>query len=193
MLRMLILRTMAAMQQPAATSLRGVGATSSHIQLRVASIVATRRLSSTESAAAATNVQPTTRTVTKMYHGFEKVEQHIVLPKPVFQPIDSLPQELVRPSGWTPVLPASLTPASTLPFAFARSKNGNLPVYSRYRNGRTKLVTVLRKFAGDEQVLFDEVRRVVGKDFTVRRYAGRLEIDGDHTSTLQLWLRKLGF
>ena len=76
---------------------------------------------------------------------------------------------------------AAIAAAVQLPYAFARR-------FGVIFDGER----VALRAGADPRALI-EVRRVVGKDFTVRRYAGRLEIDGDHTSTLQLWLRKLGF
>ena len=51
-----------------------------------------------------------------------------------------------------------------LPFSVTRTPVGKqLPVYTDYKNGRTRVVTLLRKYEGDETVLADEVQRVCGE------------------------------
>ena len=51
-----------------------------------------------------------------------------------------------------------------LPFAINRTELGKqLPVYVDYKNGRTRVVTQIRKYEGDETVLADEVQRVCGE------------------------------
>jgi hypothetical protein len=44
------------------------------------------------------------------------------------------------------------TKRNPLPFVFERSATNHLPVYTKYMNGRTKEVTVVRKYRGDVKV-----------------------------------------
>ena len=76
------------------------------------------------------------------------------------------------------------------PFRVARSRMGNLPVYSSFRSGGSKIVTQLRKYAGDVDALADELRKVTGK--TVLRYHGRLEVRGRHNDIVKEWLTRIG-
>jgi hypothetical protein len=47
---------------------------------------------------------------------------------------------------------APLGNTDSLPFRVLRTKSGRLPIYSDYKNGRTKKITILRKFSGDRKV-----------------------------------------
>ena len=73
-----------------------------------------------------------------------------------------------------------------------RTANGNLPVYTDIRNGRTKLVTIVRKYRGDVEALADELQTVCGGS-KVTPYHGRLEVHGRHTAAITSWLKGLGF
>lgn len=97
------------------------------------------------------------------------------------------------PTGYKP--PLGNTDA--LPFRVLRTKSGRLPIYTDYKNGRTKKITILRKFSGDRKELREEVWRVLGgpknPGLEVVERAGSLEIKGDYTWQLQMWLKRLGF
>eukprot|EP00316_Scyphosphaera_apsteinii_P024820 CAMPEP_0119313484 /NCGR_PEP_ID=MMETSP1333-20130426/29254_1 /TAXON_ID=418940 /ORGANISM="Scyphosphaera apsteinii, Strain RCC1455" /LENGTH=145 /DNA_ID=CAMNT_0007318329 /DNA_START=72 /DNA_END=509 /DNA_ORIENTATION=- len=77
------------------------------------------------------------------------------------------------------------------PFHIMRSQMGKLPVYTDIRNGRSKLVTILRKYSGDIDALKTELESVTGTKAVA--YHGRLEVSGRHTKLLNDWLTKLGF
>ena len=68
---------------------------------------------------------------------------------------------------------------------------GNLPIYSDFRNGRTRQVTIVRKFTGDVDALAGELERVCEQPVT--RYHGRLEVKGLHVDRLTHWMTGLGF
>ena len=55
--------------------------------------------------------------------------------------------DILPPRPDTPTPPS--VAAAILPFRVIRSKNNNLPVYSDYRHGRTKVYTIVRKLEGD--------------------------------------------
>ena len=73
----------------------------------------------------------------------------------------------------------------------ARSRLGNLPVYTDMRNGRSRVVTILRKYSGDAVALQNEFELLVGTQ--VRAYHGRLEANGSHKALVCKWLEELGF
>ncbi len=67
-----------------------------------------------------------------------------------------------------------------------------LPVYSDFKNGRTRALTVVRKVGGDVYVLREELRRLSGgAAVTVR--PGRLEVEGNKSKEIKAWLAGLGF
>ena len=84
-----------------------------------------------------------------------------------------------------------------LHFAVVRSQNGNLPVYTDLRNGRTNKRTILRKYTGDANALRaalrEELKEQTGKDMEVFMYHGRMEVRGHHQDVLRNWLTRLGF
>ena len=54
------------------------------------------------------------------------------------------------PSGWAPAAGAD---ATALGFSVRRSgPSGNLPVYSDFRNGRTRQLTLVRRVEGNTRV-----------------------------------------
>ena len=84
------------------------------------------------------------------------------------------------------------SPAANLPFHVYRSRMGNLPIYSDVRGGgRTKHVTILRKYAGDVEALKAEVEKVCERPAVL--FHGRLEVRGNQKEKLWKWLEGLGF
>ena len=80
-----------------------------------------------------------------------------------------------------------------LPFAVERTSVGNgLPIYTDYKGGKTKVVTILRKCRGDIEALKIEMGKVCdGNEITVR--PGKLVVDGNFHIRLKKWLAGLGF
>eukprot|EP00168_Porphyra_purpurea_P005632 TRINITY_DN16710_c0_g1_i1.p2 TRINITY_DN16710_c0_g1~~TRINITY_DN16710_c0_g1_i1.p2 ORF type:complete len:174 (-),score=17.92 TRINITY_DN16710_c0_g1_i1:32-553(-) len=113
----------------------------------------------------------------------------IAPPEPTLplHPLTALETE--APTGWTP----PLGPVAELPFSFSRTSSKLLPVYRSYRNGCTRIVTILRKYRGDAHALRREVQAVLGPDAKIELHQGSLHITGDHKGPLTLWLRRLGF
>ena len=95
----------------------------------------------------------------------------------------------VESRGWAP--PPEVTPI--LPFRIERAGvSGGLPVYTDFKAGRTKRVTILRKCRGDILLLRDEMEKVTD-GVEVRIRPGRLEVDGNYEKRLKKWLIGLGF
>lgn len=92
-------------------------------------------------------------------------------------------------SGWLEPLGGT----ESLPFQFTRTPTSQLPVYSDLRNGRTRRLTVIRRYTGDVNELKDELRRLLGEETRIEQHAGRIEINGHHVLKLKRWLRRLGF
>ena len=97
--------------------------------------------------------------------------------------------DLIQNSAkWTPA------PKDTpkLPFLVERTIAGSaLPVYTDYRAGRTKVVTILRRCKGDIAALKDDLERVVGREVLVK--PGKLEVVGNYHMRIKKWLVGLGF
>ncbi|KAG2826465.1 hypothetical protein PC116_g11135 [Phytophthora cactorum] len=115
-------------------------------------------------------------------------QEEVVVPPLKFEP--TYVPEKVSFNGWSP---APEAPLPGLPFHVKRTAVGlQLPVYRDFRNGRTRVLTILRRYKGDEQELRDEMSKVCqGKEVIVR--PGRLEVVGDHASDIRKWLVGLGF
>lgn len=96
-----------------------------------------------------------------------------------------------------PTAAAAAGGGQRLHFAVVRSQNGNLPVYTDLRNGRTNKRTILRKYTGDvnalRAALRAELKEQTGKDMEVFMYHGRMEVRGHHQEILRNWLTRLGF
>ena len=104
-------------------------------------------------------------------------------------PVMHTPEYIIKRTSWSP---PPVTPPQNLPFAVDRTQIGSsLPVYTDYKAGRTKVVTILRRCRGDIAQLRDEMEKVVGKPVTVR--PGKLVVDGNYHARLKLWLAGLGF
>ena len=67
-----------------------------------------------------------------------------------------------------------------LAFKMLRTEGNNLGVYRKYIKGRTQVVTVVKKYKGDEDVLVSHLRQVVGMDYTIEKRVGSIRIKGDH-------------
>ena len=68
-----------------------------------------------------------------------------------------------------------------------------MQVYSDFKNGRTKQVTILRNIRGDIEAVEKGLREVCGEDQEIARKMGRLEVKGDHRRAVREWLAGLGF
>ena len=79
-----------------------------------------------------------------------------------------------------------------LPFQVERTHKGNLPVYTDYRAGGGRKVTVVRKIYGDVEAFKEELSKIVSNS-PIQDKVGRLEISGFHSQKVKLWLTRLGF
>merc|ERR1711998_640914 len=79
-----------------------------------------------------------------------------------------------------------------LGFVVTRTKSNCLPVYSDFKNGRTRHLTVVRRIRGDVEAFEKELSRVCGGEAVIRKM-GRVEVKGDHRVPIMMWLKDLGF
>ena len=98
------------------------------------------------------------------------------------------PDVKVAKTYWSPK-PAT---SPDLPFAVERAGGDALPVYTDYKHGRTKVVTILRKIRGDVDVLQSELQKVC-ENAPITMRPGKLVIDGNYHRRVKVWLTGLGF
>ena len=65
-------------------------------------------------------------------------------------------------------------------------------MYTDYRVGGMRKVTVVRKITGDINQFKTELSKVVS-NAPIEEKMGRIEISGLHSDKVKLWLRRLGF
>jgi translation initiation factor 1 (eIF-1/SUI1) len=75
---------------------------------------------------------------------------------------------------------------------FRTEAGKQLPVYTDYRNGRTRCMTIVRRFRGDEAELAAELSRVCDNRPVIIR-PGRVEVKGNYRGRVCEWLARLGF
>jgi len=73
-----------------------------------------------------------------------------------------------------------------------RTHTGNLPVYRKYNHDRTNKRTVIRLVEGDIDKFTTELSKVVS-NAEIHVKVGRVEVNGLHKESVDLWLRRLGF
>lgn len=93
-------------------------------------------------------------------------------------------------SGWS--IPPATAPQG-YPFFVSRTLNSKaLPVYTDFLSqGKTKVVTIVRKCGGDVLELKNDMEKVVGKPVYIK--PGKLVVDGNYSRRLKMWLTGLGF
>lgn len=95
-----------------------------------------------------------------------------------------------KPSGF--LAPTGNIPPG-LPFFVSRTPTQGIPVYSDYRNGRSRVLTIVRKISGDAEALREELSRVLGGSVRVDVRVGRVEVSGNRVPEIKSWLAGLGF
>mmetsp|Transcript_561 Transcript_561/g.2033 ORF Transcript_561/g.2033 Transcript_561/m.2033 type:complete len:192 (-) Transcript_561:1651-2226(-) len=79
----------------------------------------------------------------------------------------------------------------SIPFFVPRTPSGELPVYIKYKSGRTLAVTVLKQAVGDLDILERDLGALTNQQ--VMRKPNGLEVRGNHVRLLKFWLRAIGF
>ncbi|KAK3740064.1 hypothetical protein QZH41_011407 [Actinostola sp. cb2023] len=95
------------------------------------------------------------------------------------------------PSGWVP--PAEKVP--DFPFFMKRSKMNNLPVYTDFRGGGTRHITIIRKIKGNLRAVEGLLRDKLDKNLIIQlnELTGQVKIKGNHKDTVVSLLKELGF
>lgn len=104
-------------------------------------------------------------------------------------PLREIDPSILTPSNWAPPMGGF----EKLPFRIFRTTKGKqLPVYTDYKNGRTRCLTLVRRFRGDVQELAHELSKVCDcREVTIR--PGRVEVVGNYCGRVTEWLQRLGF
>ena len=99
------------------------------------------------------------------------------------------PEVKIAKYHWT--IPPSTKPTG-LPFFVERTSVAALPVYTDYKAGRTKVVTIVRRCRGDINALVEDIQKVCdGKIVNVR--PGKVVVDGNYHMRLKKYLAGMGF
>ena len=108
-------------------------------------------------------------------------------------PPTKTPGTIIKKTWWTPPPgPGDMPLYEDLPFAVERTSPGqSLPVYTDFKGGGTKVVTILRKCRGDIELLKEEMEKVCGAPVTVGN--GKLVVAGNFHARIKMWLSGLGF
>lgn len=103
------------------------------------------------------------------------------------------PALVVNKTFWTPPPAAGEKPVyEDIPFAVERTSPGkSLPVYTDYKGGGTKVITIVRKCRGNIKVMKEEMEKVCGRPVSIG--LGKLTVDGNFHGRLKMWLTGLGF
>lgn len=117
-------------------------------------------------------------------HSFEVIDR-LTAPLP---PLKYKLQEV--PEGTSILQPLGNT--DHLPFFVSRTHRGNLPVYTDFRNDRTRKITIVRRLLGDVEAFKEELAKVVSNN-EIWEKNGRVEVKGLHIDVVTTWLRRLGF
>eukprot|EP00002_Diphylleia_rotans_P014006 TRINITY_DN2725_c0_g2_i1.p1 TRINITY_DN2725_c0_g2~~TRINITY_DN2725_c0_g2_i1.p1 ORF type:complete len:124 (+),score=25.41 TRINITY_DN2725_c0_g2_i1:51-422(+) len=78
-------------------------------------------------------------------------------------------------------------------FHVSRTAYGKgLPIYTEFRNGGTRKLTVIRRLSGDVDAFVQEMQKVIGP-VKVEKKIGSLVVTGLRSREIKLWLSSLGF
>lgn len=107
-----------------------------------------------------------------------------------FKP-ERLKQIEASPSGWVP--PATEKP--DLPFSIKRSKYNNIPVYTDYRSGGTRKLTIIKRVKGDLKALEECLKSHLGNDIITsgNELTSQVIIRGSYKDEVFTLLKRLGF
>lgn len=104
-------------------------------------------------------------------------------------PLREIDPAVIKPSQWSPPIGGY----DELPFRVFRTVKGKqIPVYTDYRNGRTRCLTSIRRFRGDANELASDMSKVCDNR-VITIHPGRVEVKGNYRGRIEEWLKRLGF
>lgn len=78
-----------------------------------------------------------------------------------------------------------------IPFYVPRTPSGELPVYIKYKAGRTLPVTCVKQIVGDLDLVERELCSLTDQQVVRKTYG--FEVRGNHVRLIKFWLRGIGF
>ena len=94
-----------------------------------------------------------------------------------------------------PIPEASLAQtAAEREWTINRTRFGTLPVYTEYKNGRSRISTIIRRVEGSRLALKRDLEVALGKDaeVEVKETTGHLHIKGNQQRGIRYWLNSIG-
>eukprot|EP01129_Flabellula_baltica_P005116 TRINITY_DN1827_c0_g1_i2.p1 TRINITY_DN1827_c0_g1~~TRINITY_DN1827_c0_g1_i2.p1 ORF type:complete len:122 (+),score=26.57 TRINITY_DN1827_c0_g1_i2:381-746(+) len=79
----------------------------------------------------------------------------------------------------------------TLPFTVKRTKGQSLPVYTKIFRTRNKIITVVKNYGGDSQLLARCISDELNEPVTIKN--SRIEISGRKVAQIKALFQSLGF
>ncbi|KAJ1656864.1 54S ribosomal protein img2, mitochondrial [Dispira simplex] len=81
-----------------------------------------------------------------------------------------------------------------LGYSVLRTENMGLPVYTDFRNGRTRTLTVVRRIYGDREKLAQDLSASIPEEYiSVRKVTGHIWIKGNYRDEVLKFLTEKGF
>ena len=74
-----------------------------------------------------------------------------------------------------------------------RRGSGDLPVYQNYKNGRTRVITSIRKVEGNVSELVKDLGRFIPPQRITMHLGGNVRINGRYGRPIRKWLTMLKF
>eukprot|EP00158_Paraphelidium_tribonemae_P006061 Partr_v1_DN27649_c1_g1_i2_m64959 len=79
-------------------------------------------------------------------------------------------------------------------YAILRTRHGSLPVYTEYRNGRSRILTVVRRVEGDIESLKNDISLFVPLEIIeIKQPQNHIVIKGNVQRPLRYWMNACGF
>lgn len=81
-----------------------------------------------------------------------------------------------------------------LPYFVRRTINKNLPVYTEFKNGRSQVLTLIRRIEGDAcELRKDLLKYFSPEDINVNLRNNHIVVKGYYPELIRTWLTKQGF
>lgn len=75
-----------------------------------------------------------------------------------------------------------------------RTSNGALPVYTEYKNGRSRILTIIRRIEGDLHNLRDDLCKFIpSESVQIKQPQNHIVIQGNKQRSVRYWLTAIGF
>ncbi|KAJ1962012.1 mitochondrial large ribosomal subunit [Dispira parvispora] len=93
-----------------------------------------------------------------------------------------------------PTVPIASQKQADLGYSVLRTDNMGLPVYTDFRNGRTRTLTIIRRIYGDREKLAQDLGANIPEEhISVRKATGHIWIKGNYRDEVLKFLTGKGF